>query len=79
MENPCNKCLVKVNCTQMCSDKLNLQTLLANAKKQFDYGFKASTPQLKKLFRRYQRLHQENTMDIMEIKARSNREQLVQN
>jgi len=31
MENPCNDCLVKVNCTAVCFPKQNYKTLILNA------------------------------------------------
>jgi len=31
MENPCNKCLIKVNCTAICPDKTNHKALIMNA------------------------------------------------
>lgn len=31
MENPCNKCLLKVNCTAICPDKENHKALIMNA------------------------------------------------
>ena len=31
MENPCDNCLIKVNCTTICFEKRNYKTLLNNA------------------------------------------------
>lgn len=31
MQNPCDRCLVKVNCTAVCFDKQNYKTLILNA------------------------------------------------
>ena len=28
MENPCNKCIIKINCTEVCNEKTNYGTLL---------------------------------------------------
>jgi len=38
MENPCDKCLIKVNCTQVCFDKRNYRRLLVTAITQTGNG-----------------------------------------
>jgi len=35
MENPCEKCIIKVNCTEVCLEKQNYETILHNAIKQY--------------------------------------------
>ena len=37
MENPCDICLVKVNCTQVCPAKENFKALLKNATKYYKH------------------------------------------
>lgn len=70
MINPCNECLVKVNCTEICPDKTNFQTLLKNAVLQFSYGGHARTPKLSKLFNIYRDLSKENNADMCRITSR---------
>ncbi|MFW9871585.1 MAG: hypothetical protein ACFFG0_00620 [Candidatus Thorarchaeota archaeon] len=35
MKNPCEECLIKVNCTKVCLDKTNYGILLKNALNSF--------------------------------------------
>jgi hypothetical protein len=35
MKNPCDQCIVKVNCTEICPDKENYLTLLEDAQLKF--------------------------------------------
>jgi len=73
MRNPCSECLVKVNCTEICPDKTNFQTLLKNAVEQFGHGGHARTPKLESMYRGYQMLSQENNGDMVRIQIRRRR------
>jgi hypothetical protein len=43
MQNPCEECIIKVNCTEICLNKNNYGILLKNALSQFRKA-KESTP-----------------------------------
>ena len=73
MKNPCSECLVKVNCTAICPDKDNFRILLNNARQQYQQGFIASTPHLRKLYTNYVNLDHENAADIHRINCRKMR------
>jgi len=70
MENPCKKCLVKINCTQVCPDKTNFQIWLNHAIKQYGNGRHATTPQLRLLYKKYKTMQTENSFDIHQIVRR---------
>ena len=70
MENPCKKCLVQVNCTQVCPDKVNFQVWLKNAIEQYGNGRHATTPHLRLLYKKYQTMQTENITDISQIELR---------
>lgn len=39
MQDPCNDCIIKVNCTEICPKKENYKTLLRHVFKYRDYQF----------------------------------------
>ena len=71
MENPCHSCIVRPNCTSVCSSKLNYKTLLKDAIRFY------AEPQIKrnsaynKTYRYYLRLQIDNNTDINTIERRS--------
>lgn len=69
MKNPCNECLVKVNCTEVCPDKLNLKILLSNAiRMHFRVTCSNYAERERLLF--YRDLERENNEDIRIIENR---------
>jgi hypothetical protein len=73
MKNPCNECLVKVNCTEVCPDKENFQVWLKRGIEYYQHGRLATTPHLKKLFVTLLNMETENSSDIIRITLRSSR------
>jgi len=71
VKNPCKDCLLIINCTAVCEDKENFQTLLKVAMKQFGFGFKVSCNQDRALFKRWAELKTENELDMVEIRERA--------
>jgi hypothetical protein len=61
MKDPCDICLVKVNCTQVCPPKKNYQVLLRNAIKENTGG----------RYFHYVDLHRNSTLDEANIVGRA--------
>lgn len=70
MENPCDECIVQVNCTQICFAKTNFKTLLKEGMKQFEGTTYAADPKLRRQYREYSKLLSETYSDIWKIKNR---------
>lgn len=73
MNNPCNKCLLINNCTAVCEDKENFQTLLKNAMKLNGFGFKVRSNQNRALYKKWMSYKTENELDISRITGRASR------
>lgn len=72
MENPCNECIVKINCTEVCPSKRNYRVLLNNAIKSYNSNSLLLVIHRKK-YRFYKELSLENLVDIEEIRRRKER------
>ena len=74
MKNPCEECLVKVNCTQVCPEKENYKTLLKHAKKHFKrdtvYNISSLKQADKKHFFKYDKMLHNTETDIISIELR---------
>ena len=74
MKNPCDLCIIKVNCTQVCWAKFNNQTLLRTAIGQAMIG-KGSKRRINPLYLRhyqkYQGLYNQSLTDIATIQYRA--------
>jgi len=72
MENPCDICLVKVNCTQVCPAKENFKTLLQQGIKNFQNNAIQTrrNVHLEEQYRRYNTLLSETYSDIWKIQNR---------
>ena len=74
MKDPCEECLVKVNCTQVCPEKENYKTLLKSAvrhfKKDVIYNVSALKELEKKHFLKYDKMLRETQVDISTIQSR---------
>jgi hypothetical protein len=73
MKNPCKECLLVNNCTAVCEDKTNFQTLLKNALRNYGFGFQVRTNQDRALHRRWTKLKTENDLDMSRITGRAAR------
>jgi len=73
MENPCKKCLLVNNCTAVCEDKENFQTLLKFAIRQHGFGFKVRAGQDRALYKRWMTYKTENDLDMARITGRASR------
>ncbi len=77
MNNPCKECLVQVNCTAVCEDKENFQTLLENALKSYGVwrwvNRNRSNDPLIQRYRKWLAYKQENENDMTRIVERANR------
>jgi len=74
MKNPCDLCIVKVNCTQICWEKENNQTLLRNAIQQVMTGTgvkRKINPKFLNQYQTYQGLYNECLTDIAEVQYRA--------
>jgi hypothetical protein len=74
MQNPCDKCIVKINCTQICWEKTNNQTLLKNAMNQVTIriGHKQRiNHNYFDTFHKYNRLYNECIIDMESIRHRA--------
>ena len=73
--NPCENCLVSVNCTCVCDKKLNSRTIIRRAYEQHrDYKMNPHLPrrsEINKLFERWRNLLWETNEDISKIKIRA--------
>jgi len=73
MENPCDLCIVKVNCTQICWQKINNKNLLMNAINQLMIGKGRNRRVNDKYLDQYQRvnsLYNQCITDMTQIKFR---------
>ena len=68
MQNPCNECLVKIVCSELCPDKMNYKTLLQNALDNLQFQLNS---RLSKQYSYYKNLHKENTQDLIKITSTS--------
>lgn len=73
MKNPCDECLVKVNCTQVCPDKENFQVWLNRGISNYDHGRLATTTHLRNLFVGLLNMKTQNSRDMLEITNRKHR------
>ena len=74
MKNPCDICIVKVNCTQVCWQKTNNQTLLRNAIQQVMIGKgrnRTINPKYLDKYQAYQGLYNECLTDMAKIEYRA--------
>jgi len=71
MENPCEKCLVKTMCTQVCPEKINHITLLKNAIIYFkSYLGRKLNQKEKKHYIKYDNLLKEGEVEVLKIEYR---------
>lgn len=74
MKNPCDTCIVKVNCTQICWPKTNNQTFLRNAIQQVMVGKgrnRTINPKYLDKYQTYQGLYNECLTDMAKIQHRA--------
>jgi len=74
MNNPCKTCLLINNCTAICEDKENLQTLLKQTAGSYELGVRFSNVPSTDYIRRYnfwQKLNEENAEDMFRITLRA--------
>lgn len=71
MKNPCKECLLINNCTAVCEDKKNFQTLLKNAMQRYGYGFECRSKEDHKRYRFWTYLKAENERDMLKIVSRA--------
>lgn len=76
MENPCKTCIVKVNCTQVCSAKKKFKTLLHNVVENFQRDRivnrigNCQNTKLEEQYYKYLDLLAETRVDIIKIIGR---------
>jgi len=73
MKNPCKECLLINNCTAICEDKENLQTLIRNAMQLYHYGLECRSKEDQKLYIFWTSLRVENEKDMLRIISRDKR------
>jgi len=73
MKNPCKECLLINNCTAICEEKTNFQTLLRNAMVLYDYGLGCKSKEDKKRYDFWSALRIENEVDMLRIFKRVER------
>jgi hypothetical protein len=74
MKDPCEECIVKVNCTQVCPDKENYKILLRNAVEQNKIGRKPNGVTIvTKHYTTYRELLTNTYCDIANIHSRLSR------
>ena len=74
MKNPCDLCIIKVNCTQVCWAKFNNQTLLRNAIHQVMTGTgvrRKINPKYLEHYQKHQGLYNQCLTDIATIQYRA--------
>jgi len=74
MQNPCDLCIVKVNCTQICWQKENNRTLITNAINQVMIGHGSKrmiNPQYFNQYHKYQELFNQCLTDMSTIQYRA--------
>ena len=74
MENPCHRCVVQANCTEVCPVKNNNNTLLRNAINQAMIGAghkRKINPKYLEHYQRYQGLFNQCLTDIASIQLRA--------
>lgn len=74
MQNPCKTCLLINNCTAICEDKTNLQTLLKQAMHTYQTEIRFNNNPTTDYVRRYnfwKKLKLQNAADILRIKMRA--------
>lgn len=72
MKNPCKECLLINNCTAICEDKKNLNTLIKNAMQLYDYGLECRSKEDIKRYDLWTKLRLENEADMLKIISRAN-------
>jgi hypothetical protein len=70
MQNPCDLCIVKVNCTQVCSAKENSMALLRTAIAQRTQNGKGHPHHFRE-WREYSGLYNQGLTDIIDIYERA--------
>lgn len=70
MKNPCDECIVKVNCTQVCFNKINYKILLRNAVEQARGGKNLRVPVNSSLYKKYMTMLNDNIVEISKINLR---------
>ncbi|MHA1701438.1 MAG: hypothetical protein ACTSWK_04130 [Promethearchaeota archaeon] len=71
MENPCEKCLVKTNCTQVCPEKINHMALIKNALVYFrSYIGRKLNQKERKHYIKYDKLLREGEDEVLKIERR---------
>jgi len=71
MENPCEKCLVKTNCTQVCPEKINHMALIKNALIYFkSYIGRKLSQKERKHYIKYNKLLMEGENELLKIEWR---------
>ena len=69
MENPCKKCLVRVNCTEVCPEKLNYKKLLEIGVENHRKVLHQSES-FRKHYIKFLKLQKDNLGEISKIKLR---------
>lgn len=70
MKNPCDNCIVKVNCTEVCPDKENYNTLLKDAMRHFSNINVRTNRRYSSEYRRFNGKHTRSQTDITRINWR---------
>ena len=70
MQNPCETCIVRVNCTQICPEKENYTTLLNHAYMQHNSAIKGGASFRRDIYQRVIELSDRNWTDKSKIKNR---------
>jgi len=73
VRNPCKDCLLINNCTAVCEDKENFQTLLKQAMRHNGFGLRVGSNQNRALYKKWMTYKTENDLDIARISQRAAR------
>lgn len=71
MQNPCKKCLLQNNCSEICDSKINFKTLVDNALKSYMVYRKKSIDRQFELYKKWYGYKKENDDDFQRINKRA--------
>ena len=75
MENPCDDCLVRVMCTEICSAKGNYSTVLRRAIQNYPAHIRMRSSYFSKMYQKYREMQVQNTVEITLISQRRSKSQ----
>ena len=71
MKNPCDICICKVMCTEICPEKENYRALIKNAIRQNSYSERGIRIPKNSNFRKYLEMQQQHFKDTAKINVRN--------